>query len=149
MNRFASPWRLGDLMSLVATLVIAATAILVGWIGVSAEPAASHQTGWLNVGIGGLVIAGIGTAVWLMTARRAIGERRRHLLPDVVLVAAATRGPQTVSDPLVVLPGMTRYHRSSCELVAGKDVKPVRSGRRAAALTPCGVCRPDLIENAP
>jgi hypothetical protein len=136
-------------MSLAATLTIGAAALVVGWIGVSGEPATSRQTAWMDVGIGGLVIAGIGTAVWLMTARRAIGQRRRELLPDIAAAAPRalvdiTPAEEPPLERLVVLPGMTRYHRSSCELVAGKPVKPLNGRRRkATSLAPCGVCQPE------
>jgi hypothetical protein len=143
-------------MSLVACEVIGAAALLVGWLGVSGEPASARQTGWLNVGIGGIIIAGVGTAVWLMTGRRAVGQRRRQLLPDILL-EPPTDALADLVDPVedgrgttfVVLPGMTRYHLASCELVAGKAVKPVPAGRAAAALTPCGVCEPGAVEDAP
>jgi hypothetical protein len=145
----SSPWRLGDLVSLVAALAAGLAAIVAGWIGVSGEPTTSQQTAWLNVGIGGLVVAGIGVAVWLMTGRRAVGERRRHLLPDVAATLAAS-APATVDDDaaeaLVVLPGMTRYHRPTCELMAGKKAMPLGRRRSRRALAPCGVCEPDPIE---
>lgn len=146
-----SPWRVSDVMSLVAALLVGAVAILVGWIGVSGEPAPARQTGWMNVGIAGLVIAGVGTAVWLMTARRAIGQRRRQLLADVA-TGAGPAGPDstivTRPETLVALPGMTRYHRSSCELVAGKGAKSLTGRhRRSTTLMPCGVCQPDAMDD--
>ena len=148
-----SPWRLGDVMSLGASLVIGVAAILVGWLGVSGEAATARQTGWLNVGIGGVVITGIGTAVWLMTGRRAVGERRRRLLPDAVASASPSDRPAPlqpdVPETLVVIGGMTRYHRSTCELVAGKAVTPVPRRRpRTGSLTPCDMCRPGPIGTA-
>lgn len=149
-----SPWRAGDLLSLAATVAIGGAALLVGWWGVSGEPRVTQQTPWLNVSIGGLVIAGVGNAVWLVTGRRAVGERRRRLLPDVAdVLSSDTTDPLWTSadgvadkrtSPLVAIPGMTRYHLASCELVAGKQTRGLKQGRRPA-LAPCGVCRPDEI----
>lgn len=142
------PWRLNDLLSLVVGLSVGLLGVVVGWFGVSGTPRVSQQTPWLNVAVGGVVVSGVAVVVWLTNGRRAVGERRRRLVPDgadalgTVPGGGSTTALETAApEPLVILRGMGRYHRAGCELVAGK---PVRALRKAPGreLSPCGVCRP-------
>jgi hypothetical protein len=140
------PWRIGDLWALWVPLVAGAVLLLLSWWGTSATVNLSTQIVWLNVGVCGVMVGGAGIVVWLMTGRRAIGERRRRLLPEVVvarMVAAGVDVP-TASDDLVTGVRMTRYHRADCPMVAGKTIRRASGVQaRSAGLAPCGVCRPD------
>jgi hypothetical protein len=136
------PWRLGDLLGLYVTVAIGAILLLLAWWGASGTGKFSSQIAWVNVGIFGLVVAGSGGAVWLLTGRRAVGERAQSLLP----LGAARFVPETDVDGdgamrLVASPRMTRYHRDGCQLIVGKNVRPASEAEhRAAERRPCGMC---------
>jgi hypothetical protein len=136
------PWRLGDLLGLYVTVSIGGILLLLAWWGASGTGKFSSQIVWVNVAIVGLVVAGSGGAVWLLTGRRAVGERAEALLP----LGAASFVPETDVDGdgarrLVAAPRMTRYHRDGCQLVAGKDLRVASEAEhRAAGRRPCGMC---------
>ena len=115
------------------------------WWGVSGTAALDAQVGWANVGVLGVVAAGAGNVNWLLSGRRAVGERRRRLLADVVETPVVANAPGVEGDgsALVAAEEMTRFHRAGCALAVGKATSAAtraehdREGRR-----PCGVCRP-------
>lgn len=142
------PWRPGEAIWTSVLNVVGAVVVFIGWLGVSGTARLSHQYGWTSVAVAGLVIAAFGNGLWLLGGRRAVGVRRRRLLADApegaveVATPIASSSP-TSDDRLVTAPAMTRYHRSGCMLVRGKDVHPhvpARGGTSAAR--PCGICRP-------
>src|SRR5206468_3216106 len=116
------PWRLGDLVTLWVPLVAGAVILLMSWWGASATATLSTQIFWLDVGVAGVIVTGVGVVFWLVTGRRAIGERRRRLLPNVpsIMNGSSGRALRAVSDELVSGPRLTRYHRGDCPLVAQK-----------------------------
>lgn len=141
----ALPWRLVDVLVLWVLLAVGALALVLSWWGVSATTRLSRQVAWLDLGVLGVLIAEGGVALWLCVGRRAVGKRRRLLLPDlsptaesVTLRAAGGPGEWVAAD------NMTRYHTPECAFVIGKAVRaaPTISHRRAGR-RPCGVCRPD------
>lgn len=142
-----APWRLTDVFVLYAGAVVGATVVLLGWWGASGSLALSTQVMWVTVGVAGVLFAGVCSTAWLVSGRRAVGQRQQQLLGAWASVAAAAPAaatddePVTADRPIVTGSGMTRYHRPDCPLVAGKDVAPI-AAPDAAALRPCGVCRP-------
>ncbi|MCU1461525.1 MAG: hypothetical protein JWO37_1600 [Acidimicrobiales bacterium] len=82
----------------------------------------------------------------LRELNQAVG-RLANALGSGVLAAGnghATAG--TAGEPHVVL-GASSYHRPDCRLAEGKDlpVAPVAVAE-AEGLTPCRICRPDVLE---
>jgi hypothetical protein len=97
---------------------------------------------------------------WILSGRRALGERRAALLARMAAAAPADRpdlarptagdepgllaaGLDVTEDFPVAVAGLSRYHRPGCPLTAG------RAAERAALLThvqagrrPCGICTP-------
>jgi len=141
------PWRLGDLLALYAALAVAATMLFISWWETSGTARQSDQFMWVNVGVAGTVVFGAGAAVWLLTGRRAIGERRLALLPDVadaLRVTPAVSGEESEPDQrLVATSSMKHYHRAGCVLAIGKPVQVLsEAGHRGEGRHPCGVCRP-------
>jgi hypothetical protein len=135
------PWRLGDVLGLYITLSIGGILLLVAWWGASSTPRFSSQIAWVNVGVVGLIVAGFGGAVWLLTGRRAVGERVARVIPGESL--SPTFGTQASNGGVRLVAGrrMTRYHRPDCQLVAGKNVGEASlADHRAAGRRPCGVC---------
>jgi hypothetical protein len=76
----------------------------------------------------------------LLVARRAIGQRRLEVLPDVV-VAAATRA--VVPDGRWWwLAGTTRAHTAGCQMIAGKPAEVISPNQiRKRQLIRCELCR--------
>jgi hypothetical protein len=139
-------WRLVDAVVLWAALVIGAVVLFMGWWGTSATPRLSRQVAWLNVGVLGVLIGGVGVVFWLCAGRRAVGRRRLVLLPDVASAAARTveqPAPQAIPSAMVAADNMTRYHTPGCAFVAGKTVRAASAiSHRRAGRSPCGVCQP-------
>jgi vacuolar-type H+-ATPase subunit I/STV1 len=144
----ALPWSPIDALVLWLLLLVGAVLLFLGWWGTSSTARLGHQVVWLNLGALGLLVAGLGVAVWLAAGRRAVGRRRRLLLADVPVAVEGT-GVEGFTAELVAGPSMTRYHRADCEFVAGKPVTRApeaihhRAGRR-----PCAVCLPEVIGGA-
>jgi hypothetical protein len=147
-DRRAEPWRDGDILMVCATTLVGLAVIVAAWFGAGGTVSAARQAAWLNVAVAGFAVSSGGLCLWLLRARRAVGERR------VALISLAPPGePQeepgaarpsrraeatdtTVPLRLVRAAGMERLHHPECPLVAGKDVTP-------AGLDdgdPCGVC---------
>ena len=135
------PWRLANLVGLWVTLAAGATLLVLAWWGASATADQSSQVAWINIGVCGLIVSGVGITTWVLSGRRAVGARRMLLFPDAQPVTDAI--PTDESGPLVTAAHLTRYHRSGCPMVAGKRTRAASAARhRAAGLEPCGVCRP-------
>ena len=94
--------------------------------------------------IAGIIVAGVGNAVWLLTGRRAVGLRRRTVANAIERRYRGRAQPiaeQTTT--LVAAKGMTRYHRADCVFVAERRVTAnKRQTHESRGRTPCGVCRP-------
>ena len=135
------PWRLANLVVLWVTLAAGATLLVLAWWGASATADQSSQVAWINLGVCGVIAAGVGITSWVLSGRRAVGARRLLLFPDTPSLTDAS--PADESGPLVTAPHLTRYHRTGCPMVAGKRTRAASVARhRSAGLEPCGVCRP-------
>lgn len=144
----ALPWRDSDVVMVSITAFLGLAAIGGAWFGASGSVSVSGQMAWLNLAVGGFVIAAVGSCLWLLRLRRAVGERRIGLValdtgPDVTDdhhhgPAPRPRGSGTSTDTLRLVrgPEMNRVHYADCPLVAGK---PVESATVADG-EPCGVC---------
>jgi hypothetical protein len=150
-------WRVEDLLRWAITVGLGGVAVAVAWYVCAGESTFSQQIGPADAAVAGLLLAGIGNAAWLLKGRRAIGERRRLLLPDVTVdpgVRRVVAVPVRVDDPWpssvddTALPvageGMERFHRPGCALTRGRSgfVEMTRHEHERAGRRPCGVCRP-------
>ena len=150
-------WGAEDLLRWVITCGLGGIVIVVAWYIAAGEATFGQQVGPLDAALAGLLLSGVGNLAWLLHGRRALGERRRILLPDVA-EAAAGRGAQAVIvGPVTALSheasadevflageGMERFHRADCALAAGRTgwTTATRREHEAAGRRPCGVCRP-------
>jgi hypothetical protein len=128
--------------------------IVVSWYVGSGDASFSRQIGPLDAAVAGLVFAGLGNVMWLLRGRRALGERRRALLPDVAAIAEATeraaeggvRGAGSTTsegDLFVGGEGLVRFHRPDCPLAVGRSWAAFpRQEHEGAGRSPCGVCNP-------
>jgi hypothetical protein len=118
----------------------------IGWARVSDESNVNTQIAWLNVAVSGLLVAGLGNAMWLLRGHRSVTRLRSALLPPTFGAAAIGRDDDAVSferRELVAAAGMTRYHRADCLLAAGKPVGVAdRAVHEADGRRPCQTCRP-------
>jgi hypothetical protein len=148
-------WGAEDLLRWVITVGLGGIVIVVAWYVAAGEATFAQQVGPIDAAIAGLLLSGVGNLAWLLHGRRALGERRRLLLPDVAAATASTGAPPVVVGPLSTTTaatddvflageGMERFHRPSCALAAGRTGwrTATRREHEDAGRRPCGVCRP-------
>lgn len=141
------PWQVSDLVVLYAGSLVGLVLVLFGWYGASGTARLSTQLAWVNAATGGAIVAGTANAVWLLAGHRAVrGRERRLLAHDDAMVPTAPvqdSGAVPSAEELVAAPAMTRYHRTTCPLAAGKPVTcATRAAHERAARRPCEACRP-------
>jgi len=129
------PWSLADARTTFFTAVGGLGTVLIGWWGASGTGRASHQTGWMAAAVVGVLILGMGNALWLLAGRRAVGSRRAQLLDRLEAVPAEAEVDASSDATLVAVPGTARRHRATCPLVRGK--RTVAGGED---LRPCEMC---------
>lgn len=150
-------WSGEDLLRWGITIGLGGIVIAVSWYIGAGDLTFSQQVGPIDAALGGLLLAGVGNLAWLVHGRRALGERRRALLPDVA-EAVAQPSPRARADDTLQLPvagtttvrlfvageSMERFHRPGCALAEGRSgwVSMTRHEHEAAGRRPCGVCRP-------
>lgn len=122
-----------------------ATLAVLGWWQASDAITVRSQVPWTNVAVAGLILSGLGNALWLVAGRRAVYEAQKTLSPSLRHSPIATGEAMrpTEDERAVSAEGWTRYHRPDCILVRGKAVfsEPARRHLQAGR-SPCGVCRP-------
>lgn len=166
----AGPWSPDQVAGLVAANGIGLVLVAVGWWQASGLGSASSQLAWLNLSVFGLVVAAGANALWLARVRRVVLLARTATLPDPATgfawpatlpttgngrAPAAAPWPGRTRTPLdgsAVSPAgaglvagrlMSRYHRASCLLVTGKEVRvESRSDHERARRHACEVCQP-------
>jgi hypothetical protein len=153
LDRRSVPWQVPDLLRLYLANISGMLLIVVAWFEASGAASQDAQILWLDVGIVGVIVAGAGNVLWLLTGRRAVGELRRALTPALMArfsQPTAQAGPAaSAADPRQLVTGadMTRYHRADCLLVAGKELRAApEETHRARGLRPCQVCRSAALE---
>ena len=138
------PWRLGDAMGLVTLNVVGIALVLTGWYVAAGRLLFRDQVSGANVAIAGIIVAGVGNGVWLLTGRRAVGLRRRTVAEAIERrYCGRARPVAEATTKLVAAKGMTRYHRPDCVFVAERRVTiNKRETHESRGRTPCGVCNP-------
>ncbi len=134
------PWRSRDRVIALGGCTLGLVGIAIcGWAG-SGEVDLSAQTHWLLGGILCVTVSSLSLAYWLMSGLRTVrGEMARVFVtvrPAYPAVAVTSGG-----SGFVTVPGMVRYHRSECPLVAGKTTREVDATAIVAeGLRECGAC---------
>jgi hypothetical protein len=156
-------WGAEDLLRWVITVALGGIVVAVCWYVCAGDTQFSQQVGPTDAAIAGLLLSGIGNLAWLLHGRRALGERRRSLLPDIAVddleyrtpvgtrrhvgpASPAMNSPASTAEDTVFVAGegMERFHRPDCALAAGRtgwSALP-RNEHELAGRKPCGVCRP-------
>jgi hypothetical protein len=129
-------------LSVVAGL--AAVALLVGgWVATAAAVEDSTAYATILFGIAGLAVAGMASAGWTLSLRRANRARQATLLAPFGLLAAAGPAPRLVTDQVAVADGLTRFHVPGCPAVAGLSVRFVDHDQASSSgLARCPLCAP-------
>lgn len=147
------PWEAAHLLRACVAVAVSAVALMVSWWGASGTARLSTELAWLNLGVVGLVVIGVTLAMWLLVGRRALGRRQAAVTASLEVAVAkrksrseagiSVRGESPETDAVVWGKGMTLYHRTNCQLVAGKPVRSatLRSHERARR-KPCQICLP-------
>jgi len=138
------PWQRRDASVWLTGVALGPIGLLVGWIGCRNTSHWGDQQGWLALGIVALIISTASVAGWFRTGLRNVrrlqyalaGVARTHLTPTAT--AAHTERSEPDAWPLVMVDGLTLYHRPDCLLVTGKAVRP--SDGSTAVLTECRMC---------
>jgi hypothetical protein len=146
------PWTSADLIRTVVCNAVGLFVVFISWDQASAQTAVRSELTWFELGLLGLSIAGIGNALWVLSGRRNVGLARVALFPG----RPGPRRPRP-TDPdrpdvahtdlsehvLVAAANMTRYHRTDCPLVQGKQVSAKTLGRhRTSGRMACELCTP-------
>jgi hypothetical protein len=137
-----APWTVGQVRLVLGLGLLGAVLIVVAYLEAADEARLDDQLGWVNLGVVGLLVAGVGAGALLLAGRRAIGLRRLRLLRDAAPPTTAAPMARGDHGPLLVwLPGSSLVHRPGCQLVRGKDVDELdAAGIRQLALHSCEVC---------
>jgi hypothetical protein len=140
VNSAALPWTRAQRRLVTALNLGGGILIGTAWAGSGGTDTIRGQIAWLNLATVGAVIAAVADAAWLYYGRRAVGRRRRRVVPDLLPVAASA--PVAVAaGGWVWLPGTRRVHRPGCVLVLGKRVVAVKAARISSErLMRCEVC---------
>ena len=148
----------GPAVLLIAGNGIGAACIIGNWWQAAETTDLSSNLSSGGLAIVGVIVAGLTNALWLLTARGVVAQRRLRLSSRVARWAAPLDSPSLrVAVPpaaattsrrapgLIAVEGATLYHRPDCPLVtrkrtavAGIDTHEVNG------LRPCGVCEPGL-----
>ena len=148
-------WGPRRLMVALAGNGVGLTLIAMAWWATSGARSIPHQLAWLNIGVAGLILAGVSTLFWFGHGRRVLRRERISSLPPAVPLAP-TDSPATVvplkarvrsaargsHEGLVAVAGTVRYHRPGCVLVRGKVTVSAGTGRSRGSIRACEVCRP-------
>jgi protein-S-isoprenylcysteine O-methyltransferase Ste14 len=59
--------------------VVGLVLLVAGWAAVSGKVTLADQAPYMNIAVTGLLLAGIGNALYIMATRRALENRLRHV----------------------------------------------------------------------
>jgi hypothetical protein len=140
------PWVRRDVVVPGLLMLLGVVVLVIGWLGISDAVALDRQTRWMAVSIIGLIIGGLGMVLWLLAGLTRV-NRLRHVVVAAadrrVTRAATPAAAQQTAGGFATAPGMHRFHRTECLMLAGKQAtggEPTEF--TAAGLEPCGVCLP-------
>lgn len=124
-----------------------------GWNGAASYNDIRKQFPYLiSGGIAGLALVVIGVGLMVIQSQRAdrvqleANLTELRLILDRLTAVPATNGSSESAGTLVVA-GPNAYHRPTCRLVAGRDLRKMTPEQAAAAgLEPCRTCSPAETE---
>lgn len=128
-------------------------AIWAGWNGAASYNDIRKQFPYLiSGGIAGLALVVIGVGLMVIQSQRAdrvqleANLTELRLILERVTAVPAANGSSEAGEALVVA-GPNAYHRPSCRLVAGRELRTMTPEQAAVAgLEPCRTCSPAETE---
>ena len=130
--------------------LLLAVAVLFGsWAKASRVDDPKPALAAVAVAVFGLVLVALGAVGSTLTVKRHVQLRKAlvfapWLAPDEArLPGSPVTVPPDSGGPLVVAPGLTRYHRADCPSVAGLPVRPLDRRSIPTGLAPCRLCDSD------
>ena len=146
-ERPSVPWSQSDARTAFVATMVGVVLLAWAWWGSSGTGKLDQQTMWGTVSVFALALIGMGNLFWLISGRRAIRRRCDALAEQIgqatFTTAASAAPPSAGASVLVAVAGSDRYHRDTCLLVQGKDVRQVpERGRGRDRLRPCEMCEP-------
>jgi hypothetical protein len=145
------PWSRSDARTAFSTGTVGLVILGWAWWEASGSADLDTQTGWLVVGVLGVIVVLKGLVSWLRGGWRAVRVRRAAVVrafEAAGLVEAELRSgvePFEIADDgsYVTVAGSKRFHRRDCLLVRGKPVSATAGGR---SLRGCEMCKPSTDE---
>jgi hypothetical protein len=135
------PWTNAQSRAVFGANAIGVLLIALAEIGSRRTDALTHQIGWLNLAVLGLIVASAADGGLLFFARRAIGRRRLVVVADIPRDVSVDETKGRVRGPWVWVPGTQRAHQTHCPLVVGKRIESVDSAQiRSTSLQRCEIC---------
>ena len=132
-------------MSLLTLNAVGLALVVAGWYVAAGRLLFHDQVSGANVAVAGVIVAGVGNGLWLLTGRRALGLRRRAVAGAIERQYRERPGPEPPAQAttFVASKAMTRYHRPDCVFVAERPVVArTAKTHQKQGRTPCEVCRP-------
>jgi hypothetical protein len=123
-------------------------AIWAGWNGAASYNDIRKQFPYLiSGGVSGLALVLIGVGLMIIQSQRADRVQLEANLTELRVVLERLTGTPAAVDPQLedsfVVAGPGAYHRPTCKLVAGRDLRKMTPEQAAAAgLDPCRTCGP-------
>ena len=123
--------------------------IWAGWNGAASYNDIRKQFPYMiSGGLGGLALVVIGVGLMVIQSQRADRVQLESNLVELRNIlermgAAPTTNGAEASDAGLVVAGPNAYHRPTCKLVAGRDLRKMPAEQaEAAGLEPCRTCAP-------
>jgi hypothetical protein len=132
--------------SLGIGLLLGVAVLFGSWARASTVEQATPAIAAVSVAVIGLLLVALGAVGSTLTVKRHVQLRKAHVFsPWLATAAPGEPAPiaPTGAGPLVVAPGLTRYHRAGCSSVTGLEVRPVERRSLPAGLAPCRLCEAD------
>lgn len=143
------PWTRADVRTALSTTAVGLLIFAWAWWEASGSADVDHQTGWLVVGVLGVIVVVKGMVSWLRTGWRQVRLRRLRIIDasddvgvnDPRVDESSRAGEAHAAGRFAVVSGSTRYHRVDCLLVRGKAWR-LQTGAAVKRLRPCEMCDP-------
>src|SRR5437016_2674739 len=84
--RTFAPWTVDHLVSVVLANAFGLLMVFAGWYEASGVSKVGAAIGWLDLSIGGLLVAGVANGIWLLRGRQAVMLARVSVLPGPFLI---------------------------------------------------------------
>jgi hypothetical protein len=126
--------------------------IWAGWNGAASYNDIRKQFPYLiSGGLAGLALVVIGVGLMIIQSQRADRVQLEANLVELRHLLERTTGAPTTNgseaESTLVVAGPNAYHRPSCKLVAGRDLRKMTPEQaQAAGLEPCRTCAPAPAE---